>query len=571
MEPCIQSISKATSSAQKSLGAKENTQGVNGNVEGSIHKIITPVSKGQPSVLAEMNLGAVIHDMLNLHVYSKAMSLKAEAEAQQDAFVVPCIRCVTELGTPISYYRQTSDQVQSTALSRLHRRFVQAELEHDHPAVRIVLLNYIAGVQGRLSRYELAYNRKTLREDYKTHHLKAEIVFLRRTLCSLLLQPVAKPESREQTRSQGVDAVNMEIDVIAAEADVKEQNIHEQTSSRVSDPGVGDYPMTTGHTEIQAVNKAAKEVSNAVLSLKNFIEDLPSQSSQDHQTILHNNLEGVSRGLSRFPDCLTSLLVRRKADLDATRKDKDVAAETLTAAEEKMMAAEAKQMELVLKADAFGRDKDVADEKMEEATELLRAVETREKLVAGRERRVVRLEEEQALEDLHHGANAAMEDEAEAAAAEARDSGRSTSPIIRPAAIVKNEKSPTYLEQISNPTSAGEHVLLGMDTAIAAREEELWHKGNNLHHRETALFAREQLLEQMKTAQIQLAENWKAQVDTSYAGLEAEGEDLGAKFRALIALKSRVEETQAKARSLIGEARGMVRVGGGDKGEDEGA
>lgn len=571
MEPCIQSISKATSSAQKSLGAEENTQGVNGNVEGSILKIITSVSKEQPSVLAEMNLRAVIPDMLNLHVYSKAMSLRAEAEAQQDAFVVPCIRCVTERGTPISYYRQTSDQVQSTALSRLHRRFVQAELEHDHPAVRIVLLNYIAGLQGRLSRYELAYNRKTLRDDYKTHDLKAEIEFLRRTLCSLLLQPVAKPESREQTRSQGVDAVNMETDVIAAEADVKEQNIHEQTSSKVSDPGVSDYPMTTGHTEIQAVNEAAREVSNAVLSLKNFIEDLPSQSSQDHQTILHNNLEGVSRGLSRFPDCLTSLLVRRKADLDATRKDKDVAAETLRAAEEKMMAAEAKQMELVLKTETFGRDKDVADEKMEEATELLRAVETREKLVAGRERRVVRLEEEQALEDLHHGANAAMEDEAEAAAAEARESERSTSQIIRPAAVVKNEKSPTYLEQMSNSTSAGEHVLLGVDTAIAAREEELWHKGNNLHHRETALFAREQLLEQMKTAQIRLAENWKAQVDTSYAGLEAEGEDLGAKFRALIALKSRVEETQAKARSLIGEARGMVRVGGGDKGEDEGA
>lgn len=522
-------------------------------------------------MLAEMNLRVVIPDMLNLHLYSKAMSLRAEAEAQQDAFAVSYSRCVTERGTPFSYYRQTSDQVQSTALSRLHRRFVQAELEHDHPAVRIVLLNYIAGLQGRLSRYELAYDRKTLRDDYQTHDLKAEIEFLRRTLCSLLLQPVAKPESREQTRSQGVDAVNMETDVIAAEADVKEQNIHEQTSSKVSDPGVSDYPMTTGHAEIQAVNEAAKEVSNAVLSLKNFIEDLPSQSSQDHQTILHNNLEGVSRGLSRFPDCLTSLLVRRKADLDATRKDKDVAAETLTAAEEKMMAAEAKQMELVLKTEAFGRDKDVADEKMEEATELLRAVETREKLVAGRERRVVRLEEEQALEDLHHGANAAMEDEAEAAAAEARESERWTSPIIRPGAAVKNEKSPTYLEQISNSISAGEHVLLEMDTAIAAREEELWHKENNLHHRETALFAREQLLEQMKTAQIQLAENWKAQVDTSYAGLEAEGEDLGAKFRALIALKSRVEETQAKARSLIGEARGMVRVGGGDKGEDEGA
>ncbi|KAL9137863.1 MAG: hypothetical protein Q9175_000923 [Cornicularia normoerica] len=524
-----------------------------------------------------MHLGAEIAEIWNLDMHSPAISLRALAEAQQDAFIMPYILFVMDCGTPSSQYQQNSTQEQSAALSRPHRHFVQLELGHDYPAVKIVTSSSTAGLEGRLSRYELGYNRETLRDENRTHNLMAEMELLGHSLCSLLLQPMAKPGSREQTRRQIVDAVrDARTDVMAAEAEVKVQTIHEKSTERVLDPGVSDYPMTAGHVEIQAVNEAAKEVSNAVLSLNNVIKDLPSQLSQDHQTLLHGNLDSVSRGILRFPAYLTSLLVRRMAELDATRKDKDAAAETLGAAEQKMAAAEAKQTEVVAKTEAFERDKCVAGGKMREAAELLQAVETRERLVSGRERRIVRLEEERALEDLNHGANAAMEDEAEAAAAEARESQHSISPILGLTAAVRNENFPTNLEKISSCPSVEEHVLLGRGTAIAAKEEELWHRENNLafretnlHHRETAIFAREQLLEQMKFAQIQLTDNWKAQVDISYAGLEAEGEDLGAKFRALIALKGRVEETQAKVRSLIGEARGMVRVGGRDEGEDK--
>ncbi|CAD6575445.1 MAG: hypothetical protein ASARMPRED_007235 [Alectoria sarmentosa] len=177
-------------------------------------------------------------------------------------------------------------------------------------------------------------------------------------------------------------------------------------------------------------------------------------------------------------------------------------------------------------------------------------------------------------EDLSNGANAAMEDGAEAAAAEARESEKSTSPIIgltAPTTLVENETIPTHLQQTSNFLPAGKYILLGREPAISAKEEKLWHMKNNLafretnlHLREAALFAREQLLERMETAQIQLTDNWKAQVETAYAGLEAEGEDLGAKFRALIALQGMVEGTQAKARGMIGR-------GGDDEGEDKGA
>lgn len=309
-------------------------------------------------------------------------------------------------------------------------------------------------------------------------------------------------------------------------------------------------------------------------SLNDIVRDLPSQLSQDHRINLLNNAESVSRDILRFPDRLTSLLVRQKAELVATRKDRDAVAEILRAAEENTAAAEEKEMELVAKTEAFGRDKNVADEKMKEVTDCLKAVETKEKLVAGRERRVVRLEEEQALEDLSNGANAAMEDGAEAAAAEARESAKSTGPIIgltAPTTPVENETIPTHLQQTPNFPPAGKHILLGRETAIAAKEEKLWHMENNLafretnlHLREAALFAREQLLERMETAQIQLTDNWKAQVEIAYAGLEAEGEDLGAKFRALIALQGMVEGTQAKARGMIGR-------GGDDEDEDKGA
>lgn len=531
-----------------------------------IAKIIASVSRQQPSVL-----GAVMAEISNLHMYSKPMSLRPEADARGIASIMPCIRFVTESGTPISYYLQNSRQERCRALLRPHRHILQAERKYDG----LTAWNLTAGLEGLLNRYELAYSRTRLLDGTRSNDLLSEISFLRKRLCSILLQRMHNPASRKQTRFQVVNIRrDGEADVHAAEAEEEEQNVREQTtSSKGSDPGMSDYPMTAGHLEIQAVNEAVKDVANAILSLKKVIKDLPSPLSQDYQTILINSLESVSRNILRFPDCLTSLLVRRKAGLDATRKDRDAAAETLRAAEEKMAAAEAKEMKMVVNTGASEHNKAMADAKMKKATDLLRAVEIREQLIADRERRVARLEEEQALEDLNHGANAAMEDEAEAAAAEARESRHSTGPIMGLTAALEDEKIPPNLEL----PPARQHVLLSRDTAIASKEEELWHIGNsmafketNLHLRETTLFAREQLLEQMKVAQIQLMENRKAQVDSVYAGLVAEGEDLGVKFGALIALKVRVEETQAKVRSLIGDARGMVGRVGEDEGKNKG-
>ncbi|KAL9066299.1 MAG: hypothetical protein Q9161_007675 [Pseudevernia consocians] len=551
----------------------KKAQNIKRNVGDSTAEIKASVSGERPRVLANVDPGVVIAEVSNRHRSSKAIALRAEVEAQE-RIGSSYIRCVTECGNPIGYYRHDSTQEQSTGLLRPGKHSVSAELEHGF----LIVSGFTAGLEGFPRNYEFVYNRTNLPDGTRSNDLRGEITFLRKNLCSLLLQPMAKPGSHEQTQSQVVDALREgKADLNAAEGEEEEQNVHEQTTTKISDPEPSEFPMTTGHLEIQAVNEAVKKISNALLNLKNVIKDLPSQLSQGHHTILNNDPEGVSRDVLRFPDCLTSLLVRRTAELDATRKDRDAAAETLRAAEVKMVAAEAKQSKLVAKTEAFERDKIVADEKMTEAAELLRAVETREKLVAGRERRVARLEEEQALEDLSCGANAAMEDGAEAAAAEARENEQSISPSARLTAAVDNARFPTGLEKMTITHPARGHVLLGKENVIAAREE-LWHRENNLafqeinlHYRETALFAREQLLEQMKIAQVQLVENWKAQVDTSYAGLEAEGEEIRAKFRGLIALKDRLDQTQAKVRSLIGEARDMIERSGKDAGEDKSA
>lgn len=566
----------ASSTTQMSLGATKDTQIIKGNVAYLIAKIIASMPREQLDVLRNRNLSAVMTEGFDLRMYSKALSLRAKPE-EQETLVLHYLRCVTEYGNRISYHRQNFTQEQSTALSRPPTLSLQAEREHDDPIVS----NFTAELEGFPSSYRLEYNRTKLLDKIRSNDLKSEIIFLRKSLCSLLLQPTADPRSFERMRSQVVDALgDGEADLNAAGPEEEEQDVHKQTTNNEdSDPGLNNFPMTSGHVEIQAVNEAVKKVLNAVLSLKNTIKDLPSPLSQDRQTVLHNNLEGVFRSILRFPDSVTSLLVRRKAELDAIRIDKDAAAKTLRATKEKMAAAEAKQTELLKKTEAFERDKKVADEKMKEVSELLQAVETRESFVAGRERKVVKLEEEQALEDLNYGANAAMEDEAEAAAAQARQSEHSTSPIIGLTAAVKDETFYPDVEKISSFPTAGEHLLLAREAAITAKEGEMWHRENNLACRETnlllretALFAREQLLEQMKIAQIQLVENWKAQVDTLYAGLEAEREDLAAKFRALIALKSTVGEMQARVRNLIGEARGVIsRVGGWGGGEDKGA
>ncbi|CAF9928788.1 hypothetical protein IMSHALPRED_007736 [Imshaugia aleurites] len=561
----------ATSSAQRALSANQNIETVSGDVEDAIAKTKTSAPDIHPNVLAKPDLCLAIAEISNPHRCSEVMSLKEEVEAQHDALIMPSMRFVTGYGTPSAWYRRMSIQGHSTTFPKRHRDFEQVETEHIDPAVEIDFSNCTGGVEGRVSKCEFARNRQAVRGEWRTRDLLAEIVFLRQRLCSLLLRPVVRSAGREQTGTLGVDAGT---DIVAAEAEVPEQSVNEQRSEKGSDPGESVYPMTAGHVEIQAVNEAVKKVSHAVLSLKNVIKDMPSQCSQEHQPISLDVLEDVCQSILQVPDCLTSLLVQRKAELESTSKDRDAAAEALRATEEKMAAAESKRTELVVAAKALERDKSACDKKMKEAVCLLQAVETREKLVAGRERRVVRMEEEQAFEDLNHGANAAMEDEAEAAAAEARESERSPSPNTgSTTAAVTSANLPADLEQIPTFPPAEQNVLLRTSTTLAAKAEVLWHRENHLafrettlQHRETALFAREQLLARMKTAQIQLAENWKAQVDASRKGFEAEREDLRARFAALIALKGRVEEMRGRVRNLLGEARGVVRGGGGGGG-----
>ena len=419
--------------------------------------------------------------------------------------------------------------------------------------------------------------------------------------------------------------------MIAAEAEMEEQNNHEQRTNGFPDPGVGDYPMTDGHLEIQAVNEAVREISNAILILKDIVNDLPPQFSDDHQTLLQNNLDFVSGRIVRVPDRLTSLLVQRKAELDAVKKARYAAAETLGAAQERMAAAESKEIELVADAEAFEGNKKMADEKMHEVADLLRAVEMREKLVARRERKVgnleeqekferilnlgadatmeyetealaakasegdsstssseiltiaveklrvgdrrcavVKSEEEQVIEDLNLGADAALEDAADAAEAEAREIERLTSMSKRLNPAVENGETHARLDDRSNTHSASERVSLRQD-ALAGKEERLWHREVIVSSREGQLQAREQLLERMKLAQLKLIANWRAQVDDTYNDLEAEGEDLGNHFAQLIALKNSVVEKQARVQRLVREARELVGAAGVNGGEDEGA
>ena len=253
----------ASSSAQKPLSAKGSAQDVVGTVEDSIAKAIACASGEQPSLLAKMNLRLTI-DTLNLHMHSEAISLKKEAEARHDALIVPGIHFVMEPGVLTGYDRQRCTQQQSAALST--RKYF--------------IIISTAGLEDRLHRFELAYNRRTLQGENQTHDLMADIHFLWQGLRPLLLLPTVGPGSRKQMQPQDLDAGrNLDTDVIAAETEVKEQNIHDQTTNEGSDPRVSDYPMTAGHVEIQAVEEAVKEVSNAVLSLKNVIKDLPSSLS----------------------------------------------------------------------------------------------------------------------------------------------------------------------------------------------------------------------------------------------------------------------------------------------------
>ena len=419
--------------------------------------------------------------------------------------------------------------------------------------------------------------------------------------------------------------------MIAAEAEMEEQNIHEQSTNGIPDPGVDDYSMTAGHLEIQAVNEAVREISDAILTLKDIVSGLPSELSGDHQTLVQNNLDFVSGRIVRFPDRLTTLLVQRKAELDALKKTRYAAAETLGAAQQRMAAAESREIELVADAEAFEGNKKMADEKMHEVAELLRAVETREKLVARRERKVgnleeeakferilslgadatmededealaavaiesesstssseiltiaveklrvggrksigVKSEEEQVIKDLNLGADAALADAAEAAEAEARETERLTNMSKRLSPAVENGETHAGLDNRSNTHSASERVSLRQD-ALAAKEERLWHREVIVSSREGQLQAREKLLESMKLAQFKLVANWRAQVDDTYNDLEAEGEDLGNHFAQLIALRDSVVEKQARVQRLVGVARGLVGAVGVNGAEHQGA
>lgn len=520
-------------------------------------------------------------------MYSEAMALRAEAEAQRDHLIMPYLRCLTERQIPTSDYWHTQEQ--NLALSRALGQSLQAEPIYFHPSFS----NYAAAREGFQGSCELAYNRKHLPDENGSNHVRSERKFVRKSLCSLPLQPMAQLGSQERKQPQTFDPLrDDDADLDVFEAEEEEWDVREQATYEVSDPGLSRFLTTAGHHEIEAVKEAVRRVLNAILSLKKVIADLPPQLSEAHQKILHNQLEGVSRSLSQFPDRLTSLLVRRKAELDAIIEDRDAAAETLRAAEEKMAGAEAKEMELAIQNKATDRHSSITEgeieeanytltvaearEKMKEAAEMLTAVEAREKLVSERERRVDRLEEEQAFAtELNRGADAAMEDAAEAAAAEARQRERLKSPIVGLTAAMENARLDAGLEDTSNKHPARINVPSERDTAIAVKEQELWHRDNNLvfrennlHHSETTLSDRERLLEQAKAAQMNLGEEWRAHVTASLAGLEAEKVVLRGRRRALIDLEGRVEATQARVRILIGEARDMVGKGGEDGGED---
>ena len=413
---------------------------------------------------------------------------------------------------------------------------------------------------------------------------------------------------------------------------------------------LGGYPMTAGHHEIQAVKHAVTEISNAILTVKGWINDLPlSQLSEHQQGIMKNNLEFVSGLIQRFPDRLTTLATMRKREVDGLIKHRRIFAE-------RQAAVDSKEKQLVVEAEAFQANRNTATAKLKEGVKMLRAAEKKEKLLACRERRVVGLEEkrvlekllnpgtdgatddnaeadpviasenessseilsadagvevivdrergvekseeEQAVNDLNLGADVAIEDAAEAAAAEKRVIERLNSPSKKSTPAAENgETSPTDLqEQQSNTahSSSSEHDLLGPDT-IAAKEERLWQREAHfaslefyVSKREAAVIKRERLLARLKGAHMQQVQNWTAEnekmseglntyADRMHEAVRVEQDGLKVRCRDLIALRDEVRERQDRVWDLIGEAKGMMvgsgsgNGGGGDGGEGEGA
>lgn len=446
-------------------------------------------------------------------------------------------------------------------------------------------------------------------------------------------------------------------------ANMEQQDIDndEAIINRAFNSEVGAYPMTAGHLEIQAVKNAVRETSNAILTVKSIINDLPlSRLSLEQQGYIENNLEDVSGRIQQVPEVLTRLLIVRTEEVARLIRDRTIVKDTMQKnlaavglKVEQMRAREEallrKEKELIVEAEAFQANRNTADAKLKEAVELFRAAEKKEKLLACRERRLVGLEEKQVLTkflnpsadgaadekaeadpaiaseddeswpewcekpsadaevelvadrerrvekpveqkavgEMNLGADAAMEDAAEAAAAERRVMRRPNRPTKNSTTAAEiGETWPTDLErQSSNTTltSSRDRDLLGPDT-IAAKEERLWQRETHLaskefyvrnreadvRNREAAVLEREKLLKHFKTDQTQLIQiwrteieqlngKWKKQVECEYEKLKVSWDEIMAWNHYLIAFRKNVRGSWDEACDMIEKAKGIVR------------
>ncbi len=188
-------------------------------------------------------------------------------------------------------------------------------------------------------------------------------------------------------------------------------------------------------------------------------------------------------------------------------------------------------------------------------------------VVAGREQGVVRSGEEQALAELNFGADAAMEDAADAAAAAARWNGHP----IRPGSVLIPPVGDPNRELTLMPWWRGELLMLkeerlwhrevivsSREGQLLAREAELRTREVGFFQRDAALVNREQYLERMITTETRIAKYWRAQVVVAET------------LEALISTKGTGKEAQAIMWRLVRQARGLFRMGGGGEGKVEG-
>lgn len=416
--------------------------------------------------------------------------------------------------------------------------------------------------------------------------------------------------------------------------------------------------MTAGHLEIQAMRHAVREITNVISTVKGIINHVPLPGlSEDQHGAIERNLESFSGLIQQFPGHLTTIVVMRKEQVDELIRDRHTVAKFGEVLQMRLAAVDSEEKQLVVEAEAFQANRKAAAAKMKEAVKMLRAAEKKEKLLACRERRVVGLEEKRVLEkflnpgtdgaaddeadadpvissedesstssseilsadagvelvmdserrvekwqeekavhDLHFGADATIEDAAEAAAAERRVMERPNSPTkkpARPAAENDGETSPADLEKQQSHTthaSSSERDLLGPDT-IAAKEERLWQRETHLasqefyvQNREAAVLRRERLLAELKRAQMQVLQDSAAQFERLHQEVEEEveqmklalyeqGEELRNQYRYLMTLRGRLrewrdmlrdqfQEWRDSVRDLMREARGLVGASG---------